>query len=339
MVQNSAKMPIPDAPDEDYRGEHAETAGRHLVSRVPTAGIHASVGEARATLAGGAFDAADALYLLSADGRLKGIVPLTRLLAEREDRPLREIATVPAPSVLAGADQEHVASLAIHHALTAVPVVDANERLLGVVPALAIIDVLRHEHVEDLHRIAGIAREGRLARRAIEAPPTRRARDRLPWLLAGLAGSALATAIVAGFEASLQAKVAIAFFIPGIVYLADAVGTQSEAIAVRGLSLSRMPLSRVIGGEFRTGLLIGTTLGVVTFIGIWLWLGDVRLGLAVAIALVAASTAATSIGFALPWLLARLGRDPAFGSGPLATIIQDVLSIVIYFATVSLLLF
>ncbi|MCU0898577.1 MAG: magnesium transporter [Burkholderiales bacterium] len=330
---------MPDNPEATYRGEHAETAGRHLVSRVPKAASGGRVGDARAKLGGGAFDAVDALYLVSADGRLEGIVPLTRLLAEPDDRPLRDVAVSPAPSVLPSADQEHVASLAIHHALTAVPVVDANGRLLGVVPALAIIDVLRHEHVEDLHRLAGIAREGRVARHAIEAPPTRRARDRLPWLFAGLAGSALATMIVAGFEASLQAKLAIAFFIPGIVYLADAVGTQSEAIAVRGLSLSRMPLSRVIGGEFRTGVLIGTILGVVTFIGIWLWLGDVRLGLAVAIALVAASAVATSIGFALPWLLARLGRDPAFGSGPLATIIQDVLSILIYFATVSLLLF
>lgn len=324
---------------DDYRGERAETAGRHLVSRVPTGGSGDLVGPARRQLVGGTFDAADSLYVLSADGRLEGIVPITRLLAEPDERPLREIAMTPAPSVLASADQEHVASLAIHHGLTAVPVVDSNGRLLGVVPALAIIDVLRHEHVEDLHRLAGIAREGSMARRAIEAPPIRRARDRLPWLLAGLVGSALATLIVAGFERSLEAKVAIAFFIPGIVYLADAVGTQSEAIAVRGLSLSRMPLSRVIGGEFRTGLLIGAILGLVTFAAIWLWLGDVRLGLAVAIALVVASAAATSIGFALPWLLARMGRDPAFGSGPLATIVQDVLSILIYFATVSLLLF
>ena len=344
MVQNSEgrgcqEESMPEAPLEHHRGEHAETAGRHLVSRVPTGGSGDSVGQARAQLAGGAFDAADALYVVSGDGRLEGIVPITRLLAEPEERPLRDVTITPAPSVLASTHQEHVASVAIHRGLTAVPVVDADGRFLGVVPALAIIDVLRHEHVEDLHRLAGIAREGSMARHAIEAPPTRRARDRLPWLLAGLAGSALATLIVAGFEQSLQAKVAIAFFIPGIVYLADAVGTQSEAIAVRGLSLSRMPLSRAIGGEFRTGLLIGTILGLVTFFAVWLWLGDVRLGLAVAIALVAASATATSIGFALPWLLARMGRDPAFGSGPIGTIIQDVLSILIYFATVSLLLF
>lgn len=333
------RRPMTNAVLEDYRGEHSETAGQHLVSRVPTARVDALVDATRNALQAAEFDATDAVYLLDADGRLAGLVPMNRLLAAAPERRLIDIAVAPAPSVHPAADQEHVASLAIRHGLTAVPVVDASGRLLGVVPPLALIDVLRREHVEDLHRLAGILREDTMARHAIEDPPVRRARDRLPWLLAGLVGSALATLVVAGFEQKLESKVAIAFFIPGIVYLADAIGTQSEAIAVRGLSLSQMPLSRAIAGEFRTGLLIGLTLAALTFTLIWLWLGDARLGLAVAGALIVASAVATTIGITLPWLLARLGRDPAFGSGPLATIIQDVLSILIYFGTVSLLLF
>ena len=217
------------------------------------------------------------------------------------------------------------------------PIVPA---VLLVVPALALLEVLRREHVEDLHRFAGIGPEDtNRARDAVEAPPTRRARDRLPWLLVGLVGSMLATWIVAGFEATLQARVAIAFFVPGIVYLADAVGTQSEAIAVRGLSLSRLPLARLLAGELRTGLLIGLTLAVLVLGPVWWRFGDADLALAVAVALLAASACATTIGFALPWLLARTGRDPAFGSGPIATIIQDVLSLLIYFWTVQALLF
>ncbi|MGA8054748.1 MAG: magnesium transporter [Burkholderiales bacterium] len=319
---------------EDYPGEH-ETAGRHLVARVPTALAEGTVGEARSGLVGNAFDAVDAVYVVSADGRLEGLVFTTRLLAEPAERKLRDIAILPAPSVLADADQEHVASLAIRHGLISVPVVDSNGRLIGVVPAHSLIEILRHEHVEDIHRLAGITREGRVARQAVEAPPMRRARDRLPWLLVGLAGSVLATFVVAGFERELESKVAIAFFIPGIVYLADAVGTQSEAIAVRGLSLSRMSLARLIGGELRTGVLIGLVLGGLTLFPTWLVLGDFWLAISVSIALLVASSVATTIGFAFPWLLAALGRDPAFGSGPIATIIQDVLSLLIYFATVS----
>jgi magnesium transporter len=140
---------------------------------------------------------------------------------------------------------------------------------------------------------------------------------------------------MASFERVLQAKVAIAFFVPAIVYLADAVGTQTEAVAVRGISLSHAPLARLIWGEVRTGALIGLTLGAFAFLGIWGWLGEPELAAAVAVSLFVASAVATTVGFALPYVLAKSGRDPAFGSGPLATIIQDVLSLLIYFAIVT----
>ncbi len=320
---------------------HPDTAGEHLVLRVLQASPHDTVGALRQRLAAGVeVDSAEAVYLLDARRRLLGRVPIARLLQARAEQRLADIAIAPVPAVRVNADQEHVASLAIQHGLTTVPVVDRRGHFAGVVPALALLEVLRREHVEDLHRFAGIGPEDtNRARDAVEAPPIRRARDRLPWLLVGLVGSMLATWIVAGFEATLQARVAIAFFVPGIVYLADAVGTQSEAIAVRGLSLSRLPLARLLAGELRTGLLIGLTLAVLVLGPVWWWFGDADLALAVAVALLAASACATTIGFALPWLLARTGRDPAFGSGPIATIIQDVLSLLIYFWTVQALLF
>jgi magnesium transporter len=149
----------------------------------------------------------------------------------------------------------------------------------------------------------------------------------------------LATLVVAFFERQLQSRVAIAFFIPGIVYLADAIGTQTEAIAVRGLSLSHAPIRQLVMGELRTGLLIGLTLGALSFPAVWLMFGDVRLGLSVGLALLVAGAVATTIGLLFPWALERLGRDPAFGSGPIATIVQDVLSLVIYFGLATLLLF
>ena len=202
-------------------------------------------------------------------------------------------------------------------------------------PARALLEVLRREHVEDLHRLAGIRHEHEQALEALEAPPLRRVRDRLPWLLAGLAGSGLAAWLVSRFEEALQARVAISFFVPGLVYLADAIGTQTEAIAVRGLSLADERASRLLLGELGTGVLLGAALGALAGAGAWLWLGDARLALAVAIALFAASGVASTIGFALPWLLERTGRDPAYGSGPLATVIQDVLTLAIYFATAA----
>ena len=264
-------------------------------------------------------------------GRLLGALPVARAFALAPEVRLGDAAQRDYPRVTPGDDQEQAASVALHHGVDALAVVDGNGKLIGVMPAQAMMQVLRTEHVEDLHRLAGIQRETSRARHAIEDPPARRARHRLPWLLAGLAGSALATAAMVRFEDLLQAKVAVAFFIPAIVYLADAIGTQSEAIAVRGLSLTRVRVGRLLSGELRTGMLIGATLGAVAFLPILAVFGDVRLAGAVATSIFAAGSVAAALGLLLPWLFARLRLDPAYGSGPIATVIQDTLSIVVYF--------
>jgi len=276
----------------------------------------------------------DVICVVDGRRRLRGAVALAALAGAPTQQTMASLMH-PVRAVTIDADPERVASTALRHGMLAVPVVDHGGHLQGVVTPRTLMEVLRREHVEDLHRMAGIRRETSQARLAIEAPPVRRARDRLPWLLVGLAGSALATGVVAFFEAALQAKIALAFFVPAIVYLADAIGTQSEAIAVRGLSLSHTPMRELVWGEMRTGVLIGAALGVLGWIGVWAVFADLRLASTVALSLVVAGTAATTIGLTLPWLLARFGHDPAFGSGPIATIVQDVLSLLVYFLIAS----
>ncbi len=249
--------------------------------------------------------------------------------------PRRSAARRDGRRVLPGTDQERMASVALHHGATAMPVVDEGGRLVGVVGPNTLMRILRREHVEDLHRLAGISRETQQAREALEEPPTRRVRHRLPWLVVGLGGSMLATFVVARFETGLSAKPALAFFIPGLVYLADAIGTQTEAVAVRGLSLTHAGLGRLLGGELRTGLLIGLLLALLAFPMVWLVFGELRLAATVTLALTDASMVASSLGLLLPWALQRFGLDPAHGSGPLATNVQDVLSLLIYFGFVS----
>lgn len=278
----------------------------------------------------------DLVCVVEEDGRLIGTLTAAELLALPDDAELSAAATRRnGPRVLPGTDQELMASLALHHGVVAVPVVDSADRLVGVVGPARLMAILRREHVEDIHRLAGISRETDQAREAIEEPPLRRARHRLPWLIVGLGGSMLATFVVARFESALAAKPTLAFFVPGLVYLADAIGTQTEAVAVRGLSLSHVGLARLIGGELRTGTLIGLVLALMAFPVVWLAFGELRLAVAVTAALAGASVVASVLGLLLPWLLARFGSDPAYGSGPLATIVQDVLSLLIYFACVS----
>jgi magnesium transporter len=305
---------------------------------VPRANADKTVDEVIADLTARKYDCLDIICVLDAEERLIGVIPLTSLFALPREKKIGSVVHASFPRVHATTDQERVASLALHHSLNAIPVVDANGRLLGIVPSVALLHILRREHEEDIHRFAGISWEENRARDAIESSPLHRLRYRLPWLLLGLLGSVLATFIMARFETALSSKPAIAFFVPGLVYLADAIGTQTEAVAVRGLSLSHAPLGFLVGGEIRTGVLIGLVLGALTFPGVWLAFGDFDLALAVASALVVAGGIATTIGLLLPWLLDRLGSDPAYGSGPLATIIQDLLSLLTYFIIVSALI-
>lgn len=315
-----------------------ETAGRHLVRQVPRAAATDSVDVVLSRLRGQAFDAVDAVYVVDGEGRLTGVAELAKLLAADSAATVGSAMLQSPPTVTVDTDQERVATIARRCRLAAVPVVDAEGRLLGVVPSLAIIDVLRREHVEDLHRLAGIVRENDHARDALQEPSVRRLRHRLPWLLVGLGGSVVATALVARFEDALNERVAIAFFIPAIVYLADAIGTQTETITVRGLSHGLLPFGRILRGEIGAGLLIGLVLGALAVPAVLLGFGDLRLALAVGIAILIAGTIATSVGLIFPWVLTRFGADPAFGSGPVATIIQDVLSLLTYFLVAKALL-
>jgi magnesium transporter len=276
------------------------------------------------------------VYVTDSAGRLLGVVPLARLLAAPADRPVGELMTADPPCVQPGHDQEQVALLAIRHGLTSVPVVDDASRFLGVVPGRVLLGVLWREHTEDVHRLAGVLRDGEQLHAAAEAAPRWRVVRRLPWLLVGLLGGALATAVMARFERVLEARVAVAFFIPAIVYLADAVGTQTEAIMVRYLSAGHAPFWRLLRGELLTGLLIGLCLSLLVYPATLLAFGDARLAAAVTVAAAVSGLVASGVGLVFPWLLSRAGRDPAFGSGPVATVIQDVLSLLIYFAAVIL---
>jgi len=277
----------------------------------------------------------DLVCVVDEAGHLIGTLTAAELLVAHADTPLVRAAHADTPRVAPQTPPERAASEALHHGASSLPVVDAEGRLAGIVGAGAIMNTLRREHVEDLHRLAGITRETGRAREALDAPPLRRARHRLPWLLVGLAGCALATFVVSRWEAALAQQPVLAFFVPALVYLADAIGTQSEAVAVRGLSLSHTRLARLLGGELRTGALIGLVLAALSFAGVWAVFGDLPLAAAVAAALAVAGLLAATLGLVLPWALSRLGFDPAYGSGPLATIVQDVATLAIYFGFVS----
>ncbi|GIW86372.1 MAG: magnesium transporter [Isosphaeraceae bacterium] len=307
-----------------------ETAAQHACASVPVVTAGDRVADVRQGLVGHQYESASHIIVCDS-GRYRGIVRIEDLLSAPGDATIVGLMDREAPVVAPGVDQEVAAWHAVRKGASALPVIDQDARFMGLIPPLRLLTVLLSEHEEDLSRLGGFLKTSMAARVTSEEPVKRRCRHRLPWLLVGLCGALLAAEFVSWFEAQLEHKVMLAFFIPSIVYLADAVGTQTETIIVRGLSVG-VGMRRMVRRELLTGLVIGWALAAIGGPLIWWRWGDSDVALVVALALFAACSTATLAAMALPWLLNVFGLDPAFGSGPLATVIQDLLSILIYFA-------
>jgi magnesium transporter len=300
----------------------------HLATEVPVVSAAASAAEVHSALVGRRF-ATTAAVAVYDHGRLVGLVRLEDLFAAPPDATAAELVDPDAVVVPETMDREVAVQRAVHRRRDTVAVVDDGGRFLGLVPPAEVLAVLAAEHDEDLARLSGFTHDVEAARHASVESVGRRFRHRLPWLLVGLVGALLSADLVASFEGQLEANVILAFFIPGVVYMADAVGTQTETLVVRGLSIG-VGIRQVAVRELLTGLLVGITVAAAFVpVGLWRW-GEPDVVVAVALSLLAACSIATLIAMALPWLLSRFGRDPAFGSGPLATVVQDLLSVVIY---------
>jgi magnesium transporter len=302
---------------------------------VPRAATLSSVAELRAALAGGTFDCVTEVAVCEGD-RLLGLVSIERAFAAEPDARVGDLLDEAPLVVHADADLEQVALRAAQEGHRSAAVTDTDGRLLGIVPANALLGVLLVEHEEDVARLTGLRSSTSLARAASEEAVTRRLWHRFPWLLIGLLGAMLSAGIVAAFEEQIRDEVLLALFVPAVVYMADAVGTQTEAVVIRGMAVG-VPISRVFGRELAAGTIIGVLIGVCFFLFAFAVWGNTRVAATVGIALFVSSSLATLIAMVLPYVLARFGRDPAFGSGPLATVIQDLLSILVYF-TVGLVL-
>jgi magnesium transporter len=265
-----------------------------------------------------------------AEGRLVGLLRPAELIGSDASTALAALMT-PAPVVATAASSaERTAWLAAHANAEVVAVEAADGSFIGLVPTSRFLPLLVREHEVDLARMGGFLRGAARARTASEERVLRRVLHRSPWLIIGLIGAVAAAQIVRAFEGELADRVALAFFLPGIVYMADAVGTQTETLVIRGLSVG-VSIGRILRLEILTGAVVGLLLAAAAFPLALLVTGETELAAIVSVSLLASSSCASLVALCLPWLLDRLGLDPAFGSGPLATVIQDLLSIVIYF--------
>ena len=309
----------------------------YLVTDVPLCGPDMPVSQLHAMLVGRPYESTADVAVCALDDRaahrLLGLIPLEKVLSAEPTQLARDLMDDPAV-VSPGVSQEEAAWRAAHHGQSSLAMVDPDGVFRGLVPPARLLTVMVTEHDQDLARLGGFLTSAASARHAMDEPIRARLWHRLPWLILGLVGSAAAALLVGGFEADLMSDVRLAFFIPGIVYMADAVGTQTETLIIRGLSVG-VPIRQVFRLETLTGLLVGLVLAAITLPTVWLVLGSPELALTLSLSLVSACAVATVVAMSLPWLMSRGGRDPAYGSGPLATVAQDLLSLVIYFAIAS----
>lgn len=278
------------------------------------------------------------IYVLDQNKRPIGIVAIEKLFAAQLTDTMSKIMRSDIKTVSPYADQEEVVIIAITGKLDAVPVVDLGGKFIGAIDYDNILAILHYENVEDYLRLAGI-RAVHPVVDIVKARALDLVRLRIPWLILGLIGGMLATVIVNSFDHALEKEIALAFFIPVIVYMSNAVGTQTQTIFIRSLSLEALDVRKYILQESLVGLAMAFVLSMLIFIFSVVYLQSIEVATIVGLAMLASIFAAVFIAILIPWMLSKLRKDPAFGSGPFATIIQDILSIIIYFTVATLILF
>lgn len=311
-----------------------------VTSNVPVFGPQTPVTDVRRALGRTTYDSVDDVVVVSDDTgirQLRGLVPVGRLLTSPDTAVLADVMDADPPVVVLGLDAEKAAWKAVRHGESSLAVTARGGSFLGLVPSARLLESLLRGHDQDFARLGGYLASTSSARHAVEEPVVRRLWHRTPWLLLGLAGAAASAWMVGLFGGRLEGDVRLAFFIPGVVYMADAVGTQTEALVIRGLSVGA-PMRTALRLEVLTGPCTGALFALLATPLVWWLLGSLPVALTVGLALFAACSLATVIAVVLPWLMHRQGADPAFGSGPLATVLQDLASLAIYLGCAVLLL-
>jgi magnesium transporter len=292
-------------------------AFEHGTAAVPIVAPTDTIADVRTQLIGRRYDSVRDIAVCR-DVELVGLLRVEDVLAAPPATLVGSLMDPDPPSVAPGTDQEIAAWKAARHGESSVALVEEDGRFAGLIPPHRLLAVLLAEHDEDMARLGGYLGTAEPAHSASQEAVRWRLWHRLPWLLVGLAGATVTARLLGAFEGILTTHVVIAFFIPAIVYMADAVGTQTETLVIRGLSVG-VPVGRIAGRELLTGLLIGAIIaGMFLPLGLIIWDDPVVVS-AAALALFAACGTATVVAMGVPWILFRSGLDPAFGSGPLTT--------------------
>lgn len=272
------------------------------------------------------------LYITDDDDRLVGVASLRALATTRSNTLLKDIMVKRVHSVRPETDQEDVAQIVAQYNYLAVPVLDADDHLIGIVTVDDVVDVIREEATEDFLQMAGAGKD----REILLKSSWENARARFPWLFASWIGGIVAATIIGAFEHMLQSIIALAAFIPVIIGMGGNIGTQSSTIIVRGMATGRIEIGsemKVLFKEIRVGLILGGLYGLMLglfakfrFIDV-----DPMLGVVVGLSIGCSMLMAVAVGTFIPMFLRKVDIDPAIATGPFVTTSIDILGVLFYF--------
>ncbi len=300
-----------------------QTAGRIMNPNVFAVSEDMTVGETIAALQGSR-DVEMVFYLYVVDARrhLVGVTSLRRLLLVSPETPVKRIMAPEVMSARVDTDQEEVARLVASYNLLAIPVVDEENKLAGVITVDDVIDVIKDEATEDIYRLAGVASDER-----VFTPPAESLRKRLPWLMVNLATAFLAASVVALFQGTISKVVALAVFMPIVAGMGGNAATQTLTVIVRGIALGELTwgnTKKALLKEGIVGLGNGLATGSIAAVGAFALKQDPILGLVLALAMVINMFVAATAGTLIPLTLRALKVDPALASSVFITTLTDV---------------
>ena len=279
------------------------------------------------------------LYITDNDDRLVGVISLRALTTTPSTTTLKDMMIKNVHSVRPETDQEEVARVVAQYNYLAVPVIDPDSHLLGIVTVDDVVDVIREEATEDFLQMAGAGKD----REILLKSSWENAKTRLPWLFASWVGGVIAAYLIGVFENMLENIIALAAFIPVILGMGGNIATQSSTIIVRGMATGRVHIGgeiKLIIKEMQVGLLLGILYGIllgvfakITFPNAHNYLGVV-VGLSICVSMIVAATVWTII----PLILRKLDIDPAVATGPFVTTSIDILGVLFYFLIAGLFL-
>ena len=316
------------------------SAGSWMIESFPKVQSNCKIEELEQLLEENAvnYQTIDYIYVVDGENRLLGVASIKDVYASK-NATMGEIMTTKLVYVHPSTDQERIVYLALSHAIKAVPVVDKEKHLLGIVPYDVILETFNEEVHEDTLHFGGIFHRVGKEYHTDESSVKTMVKLRIPWLIAGVLGGTVTASIISNFEQVISTLLSLAAFAPVLAYMSDAVGTQSETLVVRSIAINpQMSLKNYLLKELAIAVALAFVCGgLLSAVALFGW-QDPILGVIVGISMFLSIISAVLISTGFPFIFKKINLDPAIASGPFATMISDVVTITIYFTIATIML-